>query len=80
VDRLWDEIQRFRLHASNRQQQRRKASHASRLRELLAQRLLERVEKRLPPGEFERLVEAIADRTTDPYSAAARLMSQALDA
>jgi LAO/AO transport system kinase len=80
VDRLWEEIQRFRLHASNRQQQRRKASHASRLRELLAQRLLERVEKRLPPGEFERLVEAIADRTTDPYSAAARLMSQALDA
>jgi LAO/AO transport system kinase len=79
VDRLWEEIQRFRQHGSNQQHQRRKASHESRLRGLLAQRLLEHVEKRLPPGDFERFVEAIADRKTDPYSAAARLMSQALD-
>jgi LAO/AO transport system kinase len=80
VDRLWQEIERFRQHESVHQQQRRKASHASRLRGLLAQRLLEHVEKRLPPGEFDRLVEAIAARRTDPYSAAARLMRQALDA
>jgi len=37
------------------------------------------VEKRLPSGEFERLVEEVAARRTDPYSAAARLMSRALD-
>jgi len=49
------------------------------LRGLLAQRLLEHVEKRLPTGEFDRLVDAIAARRTDPYSAAARLMSQVLD-
>jgi LAO/AO transport system kinase len=78
VDRLWDEIQRFREHSPDRQQQRRKASHESRLRGLLAQQLLAHVEKRLPAGEFDRLVEAIADRRTDPYSAASRLMSQAL--
>jgi LAO/AO transport system kinase len=79
VDRLWQEIERFRRHESHQQQQRRKASHESRLRELLAQRLLEHAEKRLPAGEFDRLVEAIASRQTDPYSAADRLMSQALD-
>jgi LAO/AO transport system kinase len=79
VDRLWAEIERFRQHESQRHPQRRKASHESRLRGLLAQRLLEHVEKRLPTGEFDRLVEAIAARRTDPYSAAARLMSQALD-
>ena len=79
VDRLWQEIERFRQHESPHQQQRRKASHESRLRGILAQRLLEHVEKRLPSGEFDRLVEAIAARRTDPYSAAARLMSQALD-
>jgi LAO/AO transport system kinase len=79
VDRLWDEIERFRQHASQHQAQRRKASHETRLRGLLAQRLLEHVEKRLPSGEFERLVEAVAARRTDPYSAAASLMSQALD-
>ena len=79
VDRLWQEIERFRQHHSTHQQQRRKASHESRLRGILAQCLLEHVEKRLPSGEFDRLVEAIAARRTDPYSAAARLMSQALD-
>jgi LAO/AO transport system kinase len=79
VDRLWQEIERFRQHESQHQHQRRKASHEARLRGLLAQRLLEHVEKRLPSGEFDRLVEAIAARRTDPYSAAARLMSQALD-
>jgi LAO/AO transport system kinase len=79
VDRLWQEIERFRQRESQHQQQRRKASHESRLRGLLAQRLLEHVEKRLPSGEFDRLVEAIAARRTDPYSAAAQLMSHALD-
>jgi len=79
VDRLWQEIERFRQHHSTHQQQRRKASHESRLRGILAQRLLEHVEKRLPSGEFDRLVEAITARRTDPYSAAARLMSHALD-
>jgi LAO/AO transport system kinase len=78
VDRLWKEIERFRQRESQLQQQRRKASHESRLRGLLAQRLVEEVEKRLPAGEFERLVEAVATRKTDPYSAAARLASQAL--
>jgi LAO/AO transport system kinase len=78
VDRLWNEIQRFWQHGSNHQQRRRKASHESRLRGLLAQHLLEHVEKRLPAGEFQRLVEAIADRKTDPYSAAVRLMKQGL--
>jgi LAO/AO transport system kinase len=80
VDRLWAEIDRFRQHQKGHQQQRRKASHESRLRTLLAQRLLEHVEMRLPPGEFDRLVEAIAARRTDPYSAAVRLMNQVLDA
>ena len=78
IDRLWEEIHRFRAHASNQQQKRRKASHESRLRGLLAQRLLEHIEARLPAGEFERCVEAVASRKTDPYSAAARLMSQVL--
>jgi LAO/AO transport system kinase len=78
VDHLWQEIGRFRDHESAHHQQRRKASHESRLRGILAQRLLDHVEKRLPSGEFERLVDAIANRKTDPYSAAARLVSQAL--
>ena len=60
--------------------ERRKASHQSRLRGLLAQRLLEHVDKCLPAGEFDRLVEAIAARQTDPYTAAESLVKRALDA
>src|SRR5688572_2874326 len=48
IDALWDAIERFRQHESQHQQRRRKASHESRLRGLLAQRLLEHVQKRLP--------------------------------
>jgi LAO/AO transport system kinase len=80
VDRLWEEIARFRQHHADQQQRRRRASYESRLRDLLAQRLVEHVEKRLPPGEFERLVEAVTARKTDPYTAAAHLMNQALGA
>jgi LAO/AO transport system kinase len=78
VDRLWEEVGRFRAHESPRHEARRRAGHESRLREVLARRLVSHVEKSLPPGEFERLLEDIAARRTDPYSAAAHLMSRAL--
>jgi LAO/AO transport system kinase len=80
VDHLWQEVERFRQHESLQHQQRRKASHESRLRGLLAQGLLEHAERHLPSGEFERLVDAVARRQIDPYAAAARLISQALSA
>jgi LAO/AO transport system kinase len=80
VDRLWEEIARFRDHELPRHGERRKASHQSRLRGLLAQRLLEHAEQRLPSGEFDRLVDAVAARQTDPYTAADSLMKRALDA
>jgi LAO/AO transport system kinase len=79
VPELWKEIRRFREHESQRHAQRRKASHQARVRSLLAQRLLEHVEKRLAPGEFDRLIDDVTARRTDPYSAAASLMNRALD-
>jgi LAO/AO transport system kinase len=78
VDRLWAEVGRFRQHESPHQDRRRKESHESRLRAILAQQLLDHVEKQLPSGAFTREVEAIAARRTDPYSAASALMGQAL--
>jgi LAO/AO transport system kinase len=78
VDRLWEDIERFRQHEAPRHQRRRHASHETRLRSLLAQRLLEHVERQLPAGAFERMVADVANRRTDPYSAAARLAGQVL--
>lgn len=57
---------------------RRRTMLAARLRDVLAQRWLQHVAATLPPGEFDRLVGAIADRATDPYSAAAAIMEQVL--
>jgi LAO/AO transport system kinase len=79
VDQLWSSIARFREHESERHLQRRKANHEGRLRALLAHRLLDHAMGRLPVGEFEQSVEAIASRRTDPYSAAGRLMNRSLD-
>jgi len=78
VDQLWAEIERFRQHTAKDRTKRRRARHESRLRELVAERFLRHVETSLPPGEFERLVDAVATGETDPYSAAARIMSTAL--
>jgi len=78
VDRLWAEIERFRQHTVHTRLLRRRARHESRLRDLIAERFLQHVEKSLPPGEFERLVAAVAARETDPYSAASSIMSRAL--
>jgi LAO/AO transport system kinase len=78
VELLWSSIERFREHEVERHLQRRKANHEGRLRALLAQRLLDHVMGRLPAGEFEQSVEAVATRQTDPYSAAGRLLDRSL--
>ena len=78
VDRLWDEIERFRQHASQHQAQRRKASHERDCAICSRSACSNTLSRRLPPGEFERLVEAVAARRTDPILPRPRsLMSQA---
>ena len=76
VDSLWQDVERFRQHETVRNQRRRHTGHETRLRGLLAQHLLEDAETHLPAGAFERMVDDVANRRTDPYSAAARLASQ----
>jgi LAO/AO transport system kinase len=78
VDRLWEDVERFRQHEAPHHTGRRHASHETRLRGLLSQHLLDHVEKHLPAGAFEHMVDEVANRRTDPYSAAARLASQVL--
>ena len=49
-----------------------------RLRELLSHRFLQHIERVLPAGELDRVIDRIAAREIDPYSAAAKLMNHAL--
>ena len=74
VSELWASIAKFREQSTG--DERRRARHEQRLRDVLARQLLQQIERTLPPGEFSRAVDRIAARELDPYSAAADLMSR----
>jgi LAO/AO transport system kinase len=78
VETLWTEINRFREWANVHRQSRRRQRHVSRLRELLAFSFLRHVDGVIPSGDFDRLVEAVGERTRDPYSVVDDIMSRVL--
>jgi LAO/AO transport system kinase len=75
---LWAAIGQFRERTADKRAGRRRTRQEARLRDLLAQRFLRYAEQTLPEGEFQRVVDRIASRELDPYSAAADLMRRAL--
>ncbi len=76
---LADAIDRFRAHSGAAGIDRRRARSASRLRELLADRFLDLVSDRvLAPGELDAIVDRIAAREVDPYTAVAEIMARAV--
>jgi LAO/AO transport system kinase len=82
VSDLLQAVDQFRSHAGAaqgpaRQAARRQERAEHRLRELLTQGFMERMERRvLAPGELHALAARIAARQTDPYTAAAALMAR----
>jgi GTPase len=79
VTELLEAIERFRAHTAQSQGARRRARAEYRLRELLAQRFVQHVERRvLTDGEFEEILDRIAAREIDPYSAVDDIMKRAL--
>ena len=78
VDALWTEIGRFREWAATHRQERRRQRYVSRLREVLASSFLQHVDHALAPGDFERLVTEVSERTRDPYSVVREIMSRVL--
>jgi LAO/AO transport system kinase len=78
VEILWKEIERFKGWASVHRQLRRRQRHVSRLRELLALAFLRHVDGVIPSADFDRLVEAVGERSRDPYSVVDDIMSRVL--
>jgi len=79
VPELLEAIGRFRRHTASSLGSRRRARAEWRLRELLAQRFLQFVERDvLEPGEFDRTLERIAARELDPYTAADGILQRAI--
>jgi hypothetical protein len=77
---VWHTIERFREHSAPTRAGRQRARQEYRLRELLAHRFLQHVERSLEPGELDRLIDSIAARERDPYSVAASIIEKTLSA
>jgi LAO/AO transport system kinase len=72
---LMDAIEQFREHARPKGDARSRARSESRLRELVSKRLMIRLEQRvLGAGELAALVDRVAAREIDPYTAADQLV------
>ena len=79
ISELWQTIQAFRTHSEGSRARRLKARNQFRLRDLLTHRYLEFVEKTLlTPEEFDALIDRIAAREVDPYSAAEDILNRSL--
>jgi LAO/AO transport system kinase len=81
VDELLAEVARFRAHTAATRAARRRARAEYRLRDLLSHRFVRHVESAvLQPGEFEAILDSIAAREVDPYSAAEGIFTRAIGA
>jgi LAO/AO transport system kinase len=79
VEELLDTIERFREHTKDTHGARRRARAEFRLRELLGRRFMQHVEENvLRKGEFEALLDRVARRQTDPYTATADIIKRAI--
>ena len=79
VPELLAEIEKFRLHSSRVQRERRRTRTAFRLRELVSQQFMDHLERRtLHAGELDEIVDRVASRQLDPYTAAQDLLTRAL--
>jgi LAO/AO transport system kinase len=79
VPELWQTIKAFRARSEGTRVKRLKARNEFRLRDLLTHRFMEHVEHGLlGKGEFDALVDRIARRELDPYTAASDILSRAL--
>lgn len=79
VAELWQTIQAFRVHSEATRVRRLKTRSEFRMRELLTHGFLAHLEKRvLGEGELQQVLERIAEREIDPYTAAADILKRAL--
>ena len=75
VPELWHAVTQFFSHSETKASARRRQRQAYRLRELLSQQFLQNLERSLPPGALDRLVDRITAREVDPYSVARDLLA-----
>jgi len=79
VPEVVEVIGAFRAHAARSERDRRRSRSEYRLRELLVQRFVSHLERAvLAPGELAGMVDRIANREVDPYTAADQFIERTL--
>jgi LAO/AO transport system kinase len=78
IPELWATVAAFRAHSEGTRAKRLKARNEFRLRDLLTHRFMEHVEASMGAAAFESLVERIARREVDPYTAASDILAKAI--
>jgi LAO/AO transport system kinase len=79
IRELLETIEQFRRHTAATEGTRRRTRAEFRLRELLAQQFLRHIEQRvLGAGEFDRVLDRMAARELDPYTAVDEIMKRAI--
>jgi len=76
VSEVWAAIGLFGERPAQAFDQRRRTRQQHRLRELLSHRFLQHLERLLPAGELDRMIDRIAAREIDPYSTADELIKR----
>jgi LAO/AO transport system kinase len=76
VDDLTEALDRFRTRAAALLDARRHGRAAAQLRAILADRLMQRVDREVTRTVMEQLIDRIATRATDPYSAAEEILTK----
>jgi LAO/AO transport system kinase len=77
IDELWAALLRFRERPGPAGAERRRLRYRERVRQLVGDLLLARLERALPNDLFEQAVEDVAGRRVDPYTAAHALVARA---
>jgi methylmalonyl-CoA epimerase len=69
-------IDRFRAQSESTRAARQRQRQEYRLRDLLSHRFMQLVEETLPSGELQRVIESLAARQVDPYTAATEIIAK----
>jgi len=80
VAELLETVTQFRAHSADARVSRQRVRQEFRLRDLLSHRFMQLLEETLPAGELQRIVDGIAAREVDPYSAAAAIIARVCSA
>ena len=76
VSELLETVDQFRAASADERQDRQRSRYEHRLRDLLTRQFLAQVELRMPRAEWAALIDRLASREQDPYTAAGEILKR----